>query len=296
MPAGLRHTAAVTHPQIDELLRLDRVGQDRFTHPGEPPSGAFTGMFGGKPLALALRAAGSTVAADRVPHSLHAYFLRRGSSLDEMDIQVERDTDGRSFSARRAVVRQRGEVIFNLAVSFHVPEEGPELQERHPPLGVAAPEDLPTREATLFSRHISVVEVKEVGSRLGARIPDMAWGRAAGAMPDDPLLHACVLVYFSDLFSGLPPKPGTEDGGGPSLDHAFWFLRPVRMDDWVLMDLRPVAAAGGRGLYSGEFYDRAGTLVASMRQEILYSTSRPPRTLPPGLELGEKLPPPHRVE
>jgi acyl-CoA thioesterase-2 len=283
----------VTEVDILELLSLTPSGEDRFTHPGREPLGPFTGMFGGQPLALALRAAGLTVAGDRLPHSLHAYFLRPGTSVEPLDIKVDRDTDGRSFSARRVTVSQSEGVILNLSASFHVSEEGPDLQERHPPEGLADPDTLPSRDSMPFSRHIAVVDVREVGSRVGAMIPDLAWGRAAGPLPEDPLLHACVLVYFSDLFSALPPKPGTMDSGGPSLDHAFWFLREAKMDDWVLMDLRPVAASGGRGLYSGEFFDRAGRQIASLRQEILYSTSRPPRMPPPGIELAEKLPPPH---
>jgi acyl-CoA thioesterase-2 len=88
-------------------------------------------------------------------------------------------------------------------------------------------------------------------------------------------------VHFSDLYTGLPDMEGTSDHGGPSLDHAFWFHRPPRLDDWVLMDLAPVATARGRGLYTGAFYDRSGVLVASLAQEVLYSRSRPPRPRPP---------------
>jgi acyl-CoA thioesterase-2 len=124
-------------------------------------------------------------------------------------------------------------------------------------------------------------------------VPRRAWGRAFEPIGDDPLLHACVLVHFSDLYTGMPPRPGTSDGGGPSLDHAFWFHQQVDMDDWVLMDLRPIAASHGRGLYGGSFFDRSGRLVASLTQEVLYSSSRPPRVLPAWLLEAEKQPPPH---
>ena len=96
-------------------------------------------------------------------------------------------------------------------------------------------------------------------------------------------MHACVLVHFSDLYSGLPAIPGTSDHGGPSLDHAFWFHRPARLDEWIFMDLAPVASSRGRGVYTGTFYDRRGELVASLAQEMLLSTSRPQRSRPEGM-------------
>jgi len=123
----------VTEIDILELLSLAPAGEDRFTHPGGEPLGPFTGMFGGQPMALALRAAGLTVTGDLLPHSLHAYFLRPGTSVEPLGIKVDRDTDGRSFSARSVTVSQNEGVILNLSASFYVSEEGPDLQERHPP-------------------------------------------------------------------------------------------------------------------------------------------------------------------
>lgn len=276
---------------VEELFSLEPVGEDQFRHVGRPVDARFTGVFGGVPLALALRAAGLTVPADRPPHSLHAYFLRPGSSVEAMDLQVERDTDGRSFSARRVTVSQLGRTIFTMAASFHVPEEGPDLTAASFPPDVPAPESLPAGDLLPF-RPSSAVEVRNVGTGFGSPVPNRAWGRAVAPIGDDPLLHACVLVHFSDLYTGLPARPGSGDAGGPSLDHAFWFHRPVDMDDWVLMDLGPIASSRGRGLYGGSFFDREGRLVASLAQEVLYSSSRPPRVLPAWLE-AEKQPPPH---
>jgi acyl-CoA thioesterase-2 len=281
-------------PAIGDLLAVEPLGDDVFRHDGRPADGPFAGLFGGLPLALALRAAGATVPPDRPPHSLHAYFLRPGSSTEAMELRVERDTDGRSFSARRVTVSQRDRVIFTMAASFHVAEEGPELQLPAIATDVPDPDDLPAEDRGW--RPASVVEVRNVGSRSGGELPDRAWGRANGPMPEDPLLHACVLVHFSDLYTGLPPTPGTGDTGGPSLDHAFWFHRLPRMDDWVLMQLDPVAAGRGRGLYTGTFHDRRGRLLASLAQEMLYSTSRPSRVRPPWVEVAEKQPPPHRLD
>ncbi|MGE3833498.1 MAG: acyl-CoA thioesterase [Acidimicrobiia bacterium] len=277
---------------IDELFALEPVGNDAFRHFDPPPDPRFTGLFGGVPLALALRAAGLTVDPDRHPHSLHAYFLRPGSSVEPMELRVERDTDGRSFSARRVVVSQRDRAIFTMSASFHVPEEGPDLAAATFPDGVPLPEDLETETGMPF-RHSSAVDVRNVGTGFGSSVPNRAWGRAIAPVGDDPLLHACVLVHFSDLYTGLPSRPGTGDAGGPSLDHGFWFHRPVDMDDWVLMDLVTIAANQGRGLYGGSFFDRDGSLLASLTQEVLYSSSRPPRVLPAWLE-AEKQPPPHQ--
>jgi acyl-CoA thioesterase-2 len=278
-------------PAADELFSLDRLDDDTFRHVGRPVDPRFTGLFGGVPLALALRAAGLTVAPERRPHSLHAYFLRPGSSVEPMDLRVERDTDGRSFSARRVVATQGGRTVFTMAASFHVPEDGPELSAASLPEGVPEPESLPAGEGLPF-RPSSAVEVRNVGSGFGGPVPNRAWGRALRPIGDDPLLHACALVHLSDLYTGLPARPGTGDAGGPSLDHGFWFHRQADLDDWVLMDLRPIAAASGRGLYGGSFFDRQGRLLASLTQEVLYSSSRPPRQLPAWLE-AEKQPPPH---
>ncbi|HEY2331766.1 MAG TPA: acyl-CoA thioesterase domain-containing protein [Acidimicrobiales bacterium] len=288
---GQHDSIALGPTAAAELFSLDRLDDDRFRHVGKPVDPRFTGLFGGVPLALALRAAGLTVAADRHPHSLHAYFLRPGSSVDPMDLQVERDTDGRSFSARRVVVTQQGRTVFTMSASFHVREEGPELAVAAFPVDVPDPDSLPAGDLLPF-RPSSAVEVRNVGTGFGSAVPNQAWGRAVEPVGDDPLLHACVLVHFSDLYTGLPARPGTGDAGGPSLDHGFWFHRPPDLDDWVLMDLRPIAAAGGRGLYGGSFFDRRGRLLASLTQEVLYSSSRPPRQLPAWLE-AEKQPPPH---
>lgn len=269
---------------------MDPVGPDEFVHPGREDLRGWPGMFGGQPLAVGLRAAGQTVGPGRVPHSLHAYFLRRGSMGEDMEIAVERDTDGRSFSGRRVTVTQAGKLIFTMSASFHVPEDGPVIQEDRMPPGVPDPEEIETAERP----GPRVVEVRNVDSRNESTMPARAWARAAGSMPEDPLLHACVLVHFSDLYTGMPAFPGTDYSGGPSLDHSFWFLQVPRLDDWVLMDLRPVAAGNGRGLYAGSFFDRQGTIIGALTQEVLYSTSRDVPQLLPGMDPAEKQPPPHR--
>lgn len=268
---------------IASVLALDHLGGDRFRWTPPPPGGEGfrLGLFGGQPLAVGLLAAGATVGTDREPHSLHAYFLRPGEATVPLDMYVDRDTDGRSFSARRVTVSQDGRVIFSMAASFHLPEDGPDTHVDEMPTGVRLPEDLPP--SPMGVPRGEVMEVRNVGNRfVGRGMPTRAWGRAAGPIDDSPLLNAAVLVHFSDIYTGMPALPGTNDNGGPSLDHAFWFHRPSRMDDWVLMDLEPISSGRGRALYRGSFFDRHGTLLATMGQEILYSTSRPARSWPGG--------------
>jgi acyl-CoA thioesterase-2 len=267
-------------------LDLEMAGPDLYRFPSGP-SGPGDGLFGGQVLALALRAAGLTVPPERLAHSLHAYFLRRGSAAKNMVLKVERDTDGRSFSARRVTVSQDSVPIFTMAASFHVQEEGPDEQIPQMPGDVPDPESL--AGSGLGPGHHAghgLVEVRNVRSPEHGT-PRQAWARASGPIGEDPLLHACTLAHFSDLYSGLPPMAPNHDSGGPSLDHALWFHRPIRLDDWVLMSLDLVSTGRGRGVYQGAIWDRAGTLGATLAQEMLYSTSRPPRNRPPWLAPGD---------
>jgi acyl-CoA thioesterase-2 len=253
------------------MLQLQADGHDRYlaeTHDDGPGR-----LFGGQVAGQALLAAGRTV-GDRLPHSLHCYFLRAGDASRPTLLRVDRDRDGRSFSARRVVAVQSGEVIANMSCSFTVPGDGPDAQI------LAAPEAGRPEEQPVF-------RMPRVYSMDG-RIPDQPypaaewplrfWMRASERLPDDDLVHACALTYISDVSSGLGAFPGTELRTTTSLDHAVWFHRPARLDDWVLTDLVPHTVAGGRGWYTGSVFDRKGRLVASLTQEML---SRPrPRSEP----------------
>jgi acyl-CoA thioesterase-2 len=270
-------------PDVATLLAVRPLGDDRFEAPaGRPPDDPMGGLFGGRPLSIGLRAAGTTVAPDRLPHSVHGYFLRAGDDRLPLEIQVDRDRDGRSFSSRRVVISQQGTTIFTMSASFHLPEAGPDEQVPTMPDDVPEPESL--APSAIGGPARVLVDIRNAGSVHGTTEPSRAWGRARGPLPEDPLVHSCVLINFSDVYTGLPALPGTENHGGPSLDHAFWFHRPARLDDWVLMDLRPVSTGRGRGLYVGSFFDRRGVLVASVAQEVLFSTDRPIPVRPPGME------------
>ncbi len=257
---------------VGELLAvLDLEELDRDIFRGLNPGGDVRRprLFGGQVAAQAARAASLTVPDDRSIHSLHGYFLRGGQADRPTILHVDRDRDGRSFSARHVAARQDGEVIMSLLVSFHVDEEGPEYQAAGLPPDVPPPEDVPPPRG--WFPHQSVLDLRITGTgrprhKWGGP-PHQFWARARGPLPDDRLLHACVLTYLSDVGTGLEKVSLDEPWWGPSLDHAVWFHHPARLDDWVLVDLVPGAAAGARGFYTGTVHDREGRLVATIAQE-----------------------------
>jgi acyl-CoA thioesterase-2 len=262
---------------VSDLLRfLDLEQIDDLIYRGWPgvwPKERQT-IFGGEVAAQALRAAAATVDPDRRPHSLHGYFLRRGDPSMPVVFVVDRDRDGLSFSARRVAAMQRGEVIWEMSCSFHVAEEGPEfIQPVRPELVLPgdSPEQLP--------RWSPLLEVRLPPPPDGRESPpgshDRVWTRVRVTLPDDPIIHACMHAFTSDISSGfgdlaidgIPP-------GGPSIDHALWFHHPTRADDWVIYDCVPAKVGGRRGLYTGTAHDLDGHLVAMLAQEMLL---RPPR-------------------
>jgi acyl-CoA thioesterase-2 len=271
-PVGVEHLVA--------LLDVEELDVDLYRGP-VPVNGVPFHMYGGQAAAQALRAAAMTVPEGRYPHSFHGYFLRRGASDRPIILHVDRDRDGRSFSSRRVVAVQQGEVIFNMVASFHIDEEGPQLSAVVSPTDVPDPDDLPDEP---ISRHNTLIEFKELipddvkATRDGWHIPARMWARTRGPVPDDRILHACLLTYLSDMGTGFgavadPAIPG----GGPSIDHAVWFHRPIKMDDWVLMDLWPVYGGAGRGFYNGAIYDRDLNIGVSIAQEGLLRTWGPGR-------------------
>jgi acyl-CoA thioesterase-2 len=270
-------TAAVPHlpaaapagTSLLDLLELETLERDLFraTAVFDDP----LPLYGGQVAAQALRAAGLTVPDERAPHSLHGYFLRGGEARRPTLLRVQRDRDGRSFSARRVEAVQDGEVIFTLSASFQVPEDGPDRQVDPAP-DVVAPAALPPMA---MPRLFSFEARQPAQPYPHARWPTRFWARCTeplsdGPLPAGPLVQACALTYLSDILTGLVPL---QDGGrwiGSSLDHAVWFHRQARLDEWVLIDLVPHTAAGGRGWYTGTITDRDGRLRASLTQETLF--------------------------
>ncbi|MEI7703803.1 MAG: acyl-CoA thioesterase II [Deltaproteobacteria bacterium] len=260
-------------------------------------------VFGGQVIGQALVAAERTIEG-RVPHSLHAYFLLPGDVEAPIVYQVERVRDGRSFSARRVQAIQHGRPILSMIASFQVPEPGLEHASSMP--DVPLPETL-VPASVLYERWISeagpvppktaaalratsAIEFRPVEPRnplLAATCePRQAtWFRAIDRMPDDPQLHRCILAYASDYqLVGTALRPHGRSWYQPSMvvasiDHAIWFHRDARVDDWLLYVMDSPSAQGARGLARGVVYDRAGRLVASVAQEGLMREVKPPAAL-----------------
>lgn len=254
-----------------DLLDLEELDTNLYRGRNEDGLGWPT-LFGGQVAAQALMAAARTVPEGRTPHSLHGYFLRPGRPERPVILQVVRNRDGRSFSARHVVALQRSEVIFSMSASFHHDEPGAEFVAKrpHPPGG---PDEL--EDTVLAARFAPMLRLRPFPLRVPAEeltfpMPSRMWARTARELPDDPVVHACALAYLSDVGSGFAETtvPGLPRGG-PSLDHSLWFHKPVRLDDWVLLDMWPLKAGGGRGLYAGSIHDRAGRLGAMLTQETL---------------------------
>jgi acyl-CoA thioesterase II len=252
---------------LRELLDIRELDRDLYEAPSFPDEER-QHLFGGQVAAQALRAAMLSVGGGRQAHSLHGYFLRRGTSGRSTVLQVFRDRDGGSFSSRRVLAVQNGEVLFSAATSFHAEEDSPEYQL---PMTTeaAGPEESPE----VHGGPSQFFETRGVPGRAGAEgmtFSSRLWVRSRSPLGDDEAVHACALAYVTDLGSGFAHLD--IDGlapAGPSLDHCIWFHRPIRLDDWVLVDLWPLRASGARGTYMGAVHDRAGTLGCMLAQEAL---------------------------
>jgi acyl-CoA thioesterase-2 len=275
-----------------DLQARPEEGDDVFTGPSQPqPWGR---VFGGQVLAQALVAAQRTVDAERPVHSMHGYFLRAGDSQEPIMFVVERLRDGRSFSARRTHAMQFGRPILSMIASFQEPAGG--LEHADPMPDVPAADTLPTiderfrRDDTAGAnywfqqRPIDLRHVEEpVYLRADAQSPGTqhVWMKAVGALPDDPALHAAVLAYASD-YGMLEPilrrhgRPWTTRGlKAASLDHAMWWHRPARADEWLLSVQSTPSAQSARGLGLANIYRADGVLVASVAQEGMLRTPTP---------------------
>lgn len=274
--------------KLVELLDLLPVGNDHFS--GNSQDLGFPAVFGGQVLGQALMAASRTV-EDRLAHSLHAYFLRPGNPAEAIDYEVHRVRDGGSFSTRRILAKQSGKEILTAIVSFQIAEQGLDHQIDMPPapghetltteldqrrkLEAYMPER--SRERLLQERSIEIRPVDPIDPLKPTPRPPhkQQWLRALGELPDDPILHRCLLAYASDfglLATSLNPHGRTFMDPAmqvASLDHAIWFHREFRMDDWLLYDMDSPSASHGRGFSRGNIFNKEGELVASTTQEAL---------------------------
>lgn len=287
----------------DLLRRLDlrSVGENLFEGEKEPNS--WGRLFGGMVAAQALSAACRTVPADRLPHSLHAFFLRPGDPERPVTYTVDRIRDGKSFTTRRIVASQGDKAIFNMATSFHVAQEG--YAHQMPMPDVPPPEELKSwREyAAPMAERIQDAERRERfmqerpvemryqypptylggGPRSG---PAVVWMRPASPLPEGELIHRCVLTYASDmsLLDNVVRPHGRRGPMGDlqlaSLDHALWFHAPqIDLNQWLLYYQDSPVAHGARGFARGSIFTRDGVLIASVAQEGL---ARPVRPRPEG--------------
>ena len=282
-PLGMLH-------KLLDVLELEPIEHNLFR--GQSQDLGWGTLFGGHVLGQALSAAARTVPDDRTVHSLHGYFLRRGDVSIPVVYDVDRIRDGRSFTTRRVVGIQKGRAIFNMSASFQISEPGFSHQS-------SMPTDIPGPEGLLSTRELALQYARDLPAGIRQRVaserpidirpidplnpidPDKRpprrrlWFRAAGDLPDNPALHQYLLAYASDfnlLQASIMPHgvswltPGMQTA---SLDHAMWFHRPFRMDQWLLYDIDSPSASGARGLARGQFFTRDGQLVASTAQEGL---------------------------
>ena len=267
------------HQEEDYLFRGDTIDI------GSPA------VFGGQVLAQALNAATRTVPADRLVHSLHAYFILAGDKTKPIHYEVDPIRDGRSFTTRRIVTRQEGRAIFNMAASYQLEQDGYDHQIEM--LNVPSPESLVSypafykemadkygisaenylkRERPIDVRPVERIDPFNPGKRIPFR---HVWFRAKEPLPDDKRVHSYVLAYASDfnllLTALLPHNARLVDGKHKiaSLDHAMWFHRSFRADEWLLYALDSPSASNARGFCRGNVFSRDGTLVASVAQEGL---------------------------
>jgi acyl-CoA thioesterase II len=283
-----------------DLLDLEQIEVNIFR--GRSPDETTEPVFGGQVAGQALAAAGRTVPPARPVHSLHAHFVRPGDRSVPIVYTVDRVRDGRSFTTRRVLASQHGRAIFMLSASFHHCEPGPLHQDPMP--NVPRPEELPrnadrlgqllrdtppvSRQDPLDVRSVGPLTVEAEANTSLRTTRNLVWLRVDGELPDDPLLHVCLMAYASDetlldtvlLRHGLSWTDGRTSGA--SLNHAMWFHQPFRADRWLLYAQDSPVAHGARGLARGEVYTEDGDLVVSVVQEGLIRTGPSPFLAIPG--------------
>lgn len=289
--AATHRSAAQAVSDLVRVLDLEEIDDDLYR--GAPSPNERGRAFGGQVASQSLTAAIRTAGEGMGVHSMHCYFLLPGDPLHPIVYDVDRIRDGRSFQTRRVVARQHGRAIFYLTANFHKHEDGFDHQDAMPE--VAPPEqgvDLRAMmtsagfaESVSLAKEWAAVEVRIVGNSLRGLDPDPArpaqqrvWLRIADRLPDDPDVHLAAFTWASDIsLLGASLAAHTLSAGSvqmASLDHAIWFHRPFRADEWWLYDQESPSAQGGRGLSIGRVFTQDGRLVATVAQEGII---RPPR-------------------
>jgi len=266
------------HPSdFEAVVHLEDHGPDTWI--GQSPRYPWgTRIYGGQVVAQALNAALQTVDVDYRPHSLHAYFIRPGDISEPVRFEVDRLRDGRSFSTRAVVARQSGGAILHLSSSFQIEEDEAEVQTARMPL-VPHPDTITPHTPDWPW----IMERRQLPSYPGAG-QSIGWARITDALADDPRLHYCGLAFTSDTFQfssarsihplQVPPEQHHEAFMGASLDHAIWFHRPYRADEWHLYDWDCHGLIGARGMTVGNLFASDGKQLATVAQEILLRRRR----------------------
>jgi len=275
---------------LDELLALLKLEViEQGIYRGQSQDLGFRALFGGQVMGQALSAAKETVEEERLVHSLHSYFLRPGDASKPVVYEVEKIRDGKSFSTRRVQAIQNGKAIFYMTASFQYPESGFDHQDTMP--DVPSPEELPSyndflianqkylpenaRARFLAEKPIELRPVQQYNwfKPEVSKAESQVWIKANGMLPDDLRIHMYMLAYTSD-FQFLPTAlfPHGVSYFHPNfqiatIDHAMWFHRPFRFDDWLLYSIQSPSATSGRGLVKGQIFNQQGELVASTMQE-----------------------------
>ncbi|MGV0634104.1 acyl-CoA thioesterase II [Mycolicibacillus trivialis] len=267
---------------IEQILDLEKLEVNIYRGAVfSPHSSDHQRTFGGHVAGQALVSAVRTVEPQFRVHSLHGYFLRPGDAKAPTVFLVERVRDGGSFCTRRVNAVQHGEIIFNMSASFQVDQDGIEHQDGMP--AAPDPENVPALPgmkaideegfkafAEWDVRRVPTADLPHVPGKVAEQ---QVWFRHREPLPDDPVLHICALAYMSDLTllgTSWSIHPDARDNlQVASLDHAMWFLRPFRADDWLLYDQSSPSAGAGRALTEGKIYDRSGAMVAAVTQEGL---------------------------
>lgn len=281
----------VDQPLVDDLVDLlDIKTLDDAAFLGQSPKTSLQRVFGGQVAGQALVAAGRTVDPDRPVHSLHAYFIRGGDPGRPILYLVENVRDGRSFSVRRVSAQQHGKTIFTLSASFQLVQDGLDHGATVP--GVPGPHELPSAQELAkapnaperYAQRVNPIDIRYVDGpawTTGEPREDYRWWiRAKGSLPDDPLLHVCVVTFASDfslLEAGLARHGlawDRDDVVGVSLDHAMWFHRPFRADEWLLYDTESPSASSGRALNEGRMFTADGRHAVTVLQEGMLRRSR----------------------
>ncbi|MEM7467392.1 MAG: acyl-CoA thioesterase II [Pseudomonadota bacterium] len=272
--------------ELDDLvnsLTLERLEENLFR--GVVADTTVKRVYGGKVLGEAIMAAQQTAEQDRTVHSIHAYFLREADAFNPIIYDVERSRDGRSFSARRVTAIQYGRPIFILEASFHKEEDGMTYQT---PMADVPPPSKLTRVSFETSRieeaPPKIQRMRNIAASFEIRPLENAsednstrriWVKTVDALPDDAIMHRTIMAYVSDfgllwtVIASKGYKISNDDLMLASLDHAMWFHRPFRIDDWLLYECEAVSAASARGLAKGAFYTENGELVCTVMQEGL---------------------------